>query len=195
MTKYILHGGYTSTDNFDNNTFFEEITRDLTGSQLILLNYFSREKNEYEKLAKQDSDRILKHSINKDLQFEIADPDQLTEQLGRANVMYMRGGDTALLLNLLRQTPDLPKLFMGKVIAGSSAGAYALVKYSWDWNKEVEGVRPGLGLLPLKIICHYTEARRPNLVKLSQIEEDLPILKLADFKWAVFYIWREIHAV
>jgi len=41
MSKYILHGGYTSKRNHLNNSFFKEITKALEGEIKILLIYFA----------------------------------------------------------------------------------------------------------------------------------------------------------
>ncbi|MEK6835619.1 MAG: Type 1 glutamine amidotransferase-like domain-containing protein, partial [Nanoarchaeota archaeon] len=134
ITKYILHGGNTGEINNDNNNFFKEMTSDLKGKVRILLNYFAREENEIKELAKQDRGRLLKYSKNKNLEFQIASVKKFEKQLIWANVMYMRGGVTNKLVKKLRKIKNIERLFEGKIIAGSSAGAYALSKYYWSNN-------------------------------------------------------------
>ncbi len=185
MTKYILHGGYTRESNSDNDTFFREMTQGLTGKVSVLLNYFATvEESRNEQYFKEEKERLLQNSENKDLEFEIARVGKLKEQLEKAGVMYMRGGSSHKLLEGLSKTSELEKLFEGKVIAGSSAGACALSKYyvSNDSGK----IGEGLGILNIKCYCHYEEGDE-NVPKLKAYKEALPILTLPNCKWAIFY--------
>ena len=183
MTKYILHGGRTREPNSDNDSFFREMIQGLTGKIRILLVYFAVEDNlvqeKYQEEIKQFS------GSRKDLEFEIADSDRLKEQLKNADVMYMRGGSTAKLLNELTKTSSIDKLVDGKTIAGSSAGAYAICKYSL--SNESGEFRDGLGLLNLKCYCHYKDSEEENLKKLLKYKETLPIITLRDCKWVTIY--------
>jgi len=185
MTKFILHGGDTKEINQDNNSFFRDMTLGSKGKTLVLLNYFAREDNEVKGLAEQDKQRFLQNSDNRNLEFEIARPERLAEQLSRAEIMYMRGGETNWLKEKLLMTPNLTELFNNKVIAGSSAGVYVLSKYYWgnDTNK----LGDGLGILNLKTYCHYKPEDEGIVNKLTAYKEKLPLLVLPNYKWAVFY--------
>lgn len=185
MTKYILHGGDTREINPDNNGFFREMTLGSKDKILVLLNYFAREDSEVEGLAEQDKQRFLQNYDGKDLEFEIAHPEQLIGQISRADVMYMRGGETNWLKEKLLKTPNLTELFKNKVIAGSSAGAYVLSKYYWgnDTNK----LGDGLGIINFKTYCHYQPKDSGILNKLTAYKEKLPLLVLPNYKWVVFY--------
>jgi hypothetical protein len=101
MIKYILHGGSTSKRNVDNNGFFRELTTGLKSGSIILLNYFARPQDEWNKLAKQDIKRIKSLSKVKNLRFVVADYNILDKQLKEAGAMYMRGGSTGLLVRHL----------------------------------------------------------------------------------------------
>lgn len=185
MTKYILHGGNSREINPDNDSFFKEMTLGSKGKTLVLLNYFSREENEIPELAKQDKARFIANSENKDLEFEIADENKLPEQLKNAYVMYMRGGETEWLVKELSKAQNLEKLFEGKVIAGSSAGVYALVEYSWENDSKRLG--NGLGILNFKAFCHYAPQDTEIVKKLLAYKEKLPLLVLSNYKWVVYY--------
>lgn len=186
MTKYILHGGYTREPNSDNDTFFREMTQGLTGKVSVLLNYFATvEEPRNEQYFKEEKERLLQNSENKDLEFEIAKVDKLKEQLEKADVMYIRGGSSKKLLEAISKTPNLEKLFEGKTIAGSSAGAYALSKYFW--NNDSGKLREGLGILNIKCFCHYKTEDKEDLKKLLEYKENLPIITLPDYKWVVLY--------
>lgn len=185
MTKYILHGGNTRETSPDNDSFFREMTLCSKNKTLVLLNYFAREDDEVEGFAKQDKQHFLQNSDGKDLKFEIAHPKQLTEQLSRADIMYMRGGKINWLKEKLLETPNLTELFKNKVIAGSSAGVYVLSKYYWgnDTNK----LGDGLGVINFKTYCHYKPEDEEIINKLSAYKEKLPLLVLPNYKWIVFY--------
>lgn len=185
MTKYILHGGNTRETNPDNDNFFREMTTGSTEKTTVLLNYFSRENAEIEDLAKQDKQRFLENSENKNLEFEIAEPESLAEQLKKAFVMFVRGGASRQLTDKLLLTPNLMECFKNKVIAGSSAGVYALVKYYWENDNSKIG--EGLGILNFKAFCHYTPEQTDIVQKLINYKEDLPLLTLPNHKWIVLY--------
>lgn len=185
MTKYILHGGNSRDINPDNDSFFREMTLGSSGKTLVLLNYFSREDSEVEKLAEQDKKRFLQNSENKELEFEIAKPERFAEQLKRAYVLYMRGGTTEWLVKKMSQTPNLEQLFEGKVIAGSSAGVYVLSKYYWENDNNKVG--EGLGIFNFKAYCHYTPNDREIVERLLSYKEKLPLFTLPNYKWTVLY--------
>ena len=185
MTKYILHGGNTSEPNIDNNSFFKEMTVGFRGKTTILLNYFSRKDDEVTQKFEQDKRRFLRLSKNKYLVFEIAQAETLARQLKKANVMYMRGGTTAWLTEKMSRTSNLKALFKGKVIAGSSAGAYALSKYYW--GNDAKKIDKGLGVLNIKTYCHYSPKDKLIVSRLLKYKEDLPLLILPNHKWTVFF--------
>jgi len=184
LTKYILHGGRTSLVSTDNDDFFREITLGLNAPIKILLNYFSRD-DDWNVLAESDKKNILKQAGNKNVTFEIADPDKLANQLKKASVMYMRGGKTLKLLESLRKTPNLGSLFKGKVIAGSSAGAYALAKYYY--GNDSKKLAEGLGILNIKVYVHYSTSDVHIIEKLKNFKEDLEILVLRETKFQIIF--------
>lgn len=185
MIKYILHGGNTGEVNKDNNNFFKEMTSGLKGNVKILLNYFARKDSEIEKLAKQDKQRLLKHSKNKNLQFQVAQVERFEKQLKWANVMYMRGGIIIHLIKKLKNIKNIEKLFRDKVIAGSSAGAYALSKYYWGNNTKRLG--KGLGILNIKCYCHCGPKDMKIIKKLMGYKKKLPLILLPNNKMMVIY--------
>jgi hypothetical protein len=185
MIKFVLHGGNSSEINLDNNSFFKEMTVSEKNKLRILLNYFSREESEIAKLSDQDMKRFKKLSVSKNLEFEIAQPDKLSEQLKRADVMYMRGGWTNWLTEKLLLTRNLNKLLDNKVIGGSSAGVYTLTKYYYGNDSKRLG--KGLGILPIKAYCHYEPKDMKVINKLASYKERLPLLVLPNYKWVVMY--------
>ena len=185
MTKYILHGGDIFKRNSDNNNFFREMTLGLEGRIRVLLNYFAREESEIDKLAKQDKQRIVRYSENKNLEFQVAEIERFENQIKWANVMYMGGGSTIRLMEKLKKIKNIEKLFEGKVIAGSSAGAYALSKYYWSNNAKMLG--KGLGILNIKCYCHCEPKDIKIIKRLMGYKEKLPLILLPNYKMQIIY--------
>lgn len=185
MIKYILHGGNTRESNADNESFFQEIISSAKDETLLLLNYFARKEEDVERCAQEDIKRISEKNAGKNITFEIAHPDNFTEQLSRADIMYMRGGETKKLIQEISKVENIKKLCEGKVIAGSSAGVYALCKYYW--SNDTNELGEGLGLLNLKAICHYGPEREIMAEKLVQHGNSIPLLTLSDHKWIIMF--------
>ncbi len=184
-TKFILHGGYTSTPNELNRTFYEEISRSVPDGGEMLLVYFSRKEEETEELFEQDKNRILEKSGGKKLNIVLAKEENFVDQLRNAHAIYMRGGDTQRLLNVLRKFTEFSEAIKGKTVAGSSAGAYVLAKYYYSGSKR--DIFEGLGILPIKIICHYNE----DFSEVRELMErdypsDLELVLLKDCEWRSF---------
>lgn len=185
MIKFVLHGGHTSKANMDNSGFYREMTADQKGKLKILLNYFARKEEDIERLSRQDIQKFKKYSANKNIEFKIAKSDNLESQLKWADVMYMRGGWTEWLTKKLSKTPNLEKSFDDKVIGGSSAGVYTLVKYYY--GNDSKRIGKGLGILSMKAYCHYETKDKAIVKKLSSYKEKLPLLILPIYKWVVIY--------
>jgi peptidase E len=185
MIRFVLHGGNTSEVNRDNSSFFREMTIGKRGRLKVLLNYFAREDKDVEKLSKQDVTKFRKHSINKKIEFKIAEPKALSEQLKWADVFYVRGGWTDWLTKKQMMTKNLEKLLDGKVVGGSSAGVYCWSKYYY--GNDSRKISKGLGIIPIKAYCHYQPKDIKIVEKLTSYKERLPLLVLPNYKWVIMY--------
>lgn len=191
MNKYILHGGYTSIENKLNNTFYEEVVRDVPDGGVLLLCYFASKDENNSDRFKEDSERLSKYSHGKKLTFLLADENNFINQLNQSHALYLRGGSTPKLLTRLKKYGNLKERLEGKTVAGSSAGAYVIGKYSAFHDDESGGkIREGLGLLPLRIVCHYQSTDLPPnpeaLASLMAMAQDLELVTLRDFEWKIF---------
>jgi peptidase E len=191
MTKYILHGGYTRAVNESNESFYEEFVSEVPDNGMILVCYFASKDTDLTKKFEQDKLTFNKAGKGKDFSCLFADENNFIEQLKKADALFMPGGSTPKLLGVLKKFPDLKENLEGKTIAGSSAGAYAIGKYSAFHEDESGGqIREGLGLLPLRVVCHYESADLPPnpqaLSTLGNMAPDLEIVYLKDFEWKVF---------
>ncbi|HUX35952.1 MAG TPA: Type 1 glutamine amidotransferase-like domain-containing protein [Candidatus Paceibacterota bacterium] len=189
MTKIILHGGFTREDNELNRAYYREITKSLKDSDTVLVVLFAREKEEWADLL-QDETRKLAASTGARLKIELASENNFMEQVKQASAIVIRGGDTLKLIEIIKQYPDFAEAIKGKVVAGSSAGAYLFSKYYHSGSEDK--VFEGLGILPIRIICHYDskkfETRGNPLEKLKQYPENLELVILKDYEWRVFEV-------
>jgi peptidase E len=181
MTKLILHGGETGIPNDSNKNYYREIVKGLT-SPKILLCYFSRPKEEWQKLFNQDKERFTNYTNRNDLTFILAVEENLLDQIKLSNVIYLRGGKTAKLQAVLSKIENLDSLIKEKVVVGSSAGFYVLSKYYLGDNGIVYN---GLGILPIKAFAHYDDSKKYFFQKLKDCGEDLEVIALPETKYKV----------
>jgi len=107
----------------------------------------------------------------------------------KADVIFLKGGSTVLLMNVLKNYLELGEKFLGKAVVGSSAGAYVLSELWTDHGDDVH-MRKGLGILLLRIVCHYqSELLPPSHLSLQEIKDsrhDLELVLLRDCEHQVF---------
>ena len=170
-TRYLLHGGSPFTPNDGGSPFTPNVANDafireiLTGgaSPLHVLSVCFARSSPDRALACQKACMGRFEANNTSglrLSFELADSAIFEAQVSRAGVVFLHGGDTSKLLAALRPY-DLQNLFEGKVVAGESAGSYALS--TRFFSKTEGGVFQGLGLVPAQIICHYAGVNQERL--------------------------------
>ncbi len=185
MTKYILHGGFARKDNELNYAFYKECMRDVPQGGTVLIVPFAKEDYTLEDFKRQVA---LFEAHGKNLNFKVANEKDFLEQIKESNLVYLGGGSTRKLLTALRNYPDLKALWERKTVAGSSAGAYSLVRYGASHSEEV--VREGLGLVPVRLVCHYESLDEPpsalSVSMLKNTAPELELLFLRDFEWKVF---------
>lgn len=186
-TKYILHGGFTRDDNDENKKFFSECFEDVPKKANILIVLFATEGGGDIEYYENFCNR-LQTFTDKELTFTKADQDNFIHQVQKADAVFLQGGDTNRLISALEKYSDLSELFKGKTIIGSSAGAYALAVLCTSHSEAV--VRKGLGILPLRVVCHYQSDRMsPNKASFEEIKtsrKDLELILLKDYGYKTF---------
>mgnify|MGYP001561574213 FL=1 len=180
-TKFILHGGYAGRSNSKNDEFFKEILKNVPRNAKILFVYFAKKKNEYQEMQKEDATQFEKNKGEHDISLVVASPESFTRQIEWSDVVYLHGGNTFRLLVELKKHQNLKNLIDGKIVAGESAGAYALS--ACFYSKIEGGIFKGLGFVPVKTICHYIGENKEKLKKCSV---ELETLLLADYQYRVF---------
>lgn len=182
-TKFILHGGYATKQNHENDNFFKEILKDAPQNSKILLVFFAKEKSEYLKMLEKDTLQFRRNKGKHNLSFVIASQKNFPQQIAQSDIIYLHGGKTSRLLTELKNHSDFSNLINGKIVASESAGAYVLS--SCFYSKTEGGVFKGLGFVPVKTICHYVGL---NKEKLDECQTKAKTLLLADYQYKVFFI-------
>lgn len=194
MTKYILIGGYIWKAPDGGKALCEEFIKDLNKSPIKILDcMFARPKESWE--DKLEEDRIFFSKYINNVSLEMADPDFFVEQVKSADIIYLKGGETKPLIDILNKNPGWADELDGKVLAGSSAGGDVMAKY-YAVGKTGRISGEGLGLLPIKFIPHwqsetfdeYDIAWDKLYEGLKAYKEDLPIHTLKEGEFEV--IWK-----
>lgn len=188
-TKFILHGGFTRINNELNVKFFSELVKDMPERGNILMCFFASGKEEKTDVFIELCEKLKQQTDTKEVYFTFATREEFVTQVQSADVIYFHGGSTRTLLSELGTYNDLTSLFQGKTVAGSSAGAYAIVTYGTAHDEEC--IRSGLGILPLRVVCHYQSEKLPptktSLLELENSAPELELVYLQDCESRVFY--------
>lgn len=106
-------------------------------------------------------------------------------------MVYLKGGNTRQLLDLLNKNKGWEDKLDGKTIAGTSAGAEAIATYCYDIDDLA--LEDGLGLLPIKVIVHYqSDYNAPNVDwekayhELENYKENLEVVTLREGEFKVY---------
>lgn len=186
MTTYILHGGAAGRDSEQNRKFFatakEYIPKD--GTMLVICH--AREKELWNEKFELVQKTFLEDTIpKKKISLVLASEDTIIfeAQVKNADVLYILGGDTCKLRDFLRGIQNFEKLLENKVVVGSSAGALVFAKYFY--SNDYRECFDGLGFLPLKMFCHYSEGNEDALTKLQLFKEEVKVIALQEEEYLI----------
>lgn len=188
MTKYILHGGFTREDNESNRGFYDEFMKDVPDGGTVLLVYFAaRDEKDAEK-TNAHIQMCKDASIGKTVDFVVASREHFIEEIKKADTIFFNGGSTSKLMREMEPFGNFKTSIEGKTIAGSSAGAYMMATYGASHSEEI--LREGLGLVPVRLICHYQSPKLPpselSVDLLLRTAQEFELIYLKDFEWKVF---------
>ena len=88
-----------------------------------------------------------------------------------------------MVYEVFKKIENLAKLFEGKIVGGSSAGAYVLSKYFYSNSRD--SVHEGTGVLPIKCFAHYSDEKADKLKMLKEYGEDLKIYTIPETEFIV----------
>lgn len=182
-TKFVLHGGFNKEKGpvQENDEFFQEMLRDAPGNAKLLLVYFAEREEMVQLRIEQDKEQFDKNRGERNINFRVASEASFLEDCKWADVIYLHGGRTVKLMEILKRYQDLEQAFKGKTVAGDSAGANALGQLFYSKNSKEIGER--LKILPFKVVVHYTDGT-PN--PLVNIQPDIETIILHEYETKVF---------
>ena|SRR3989344_3504587 len=185
MTKFVLHGGFNKEKGFvqEDDEFFKEILKSTSGDVKILLVYFAEREDIVGLRIDQDQQQFNKNKELKNLQFKVASEEAFVTDCAWADVIYLHGGRTIKLMEVLKKYQNLERVFSERIIAADSAGVNVLGQLSYSKNSKE--IRQGLKVLPYKIVVHYTDGA-PN--PLAHIEPSSETIFLHEYETKVVYL-------
>lgn len=187
MTTYLLHGGMLVTKNASNDAYFKRIADAVPEDGTILFVLFAAEEHRWPELFETMKGYVADAAQSKHITYVQASKAGFLDEVRKADVVVIRGGGTDRLLETLRAYPDLAGVFAGKLVAGSSAGAYAIATY--NYARGGKKIRNGLGLYPSRVLCHFqsTDEKEYNgqeaLATMESEHQELPLIVLHDCEW------------
>ncbi len=185
--KYIFHGGGARIESDSNTDFYRELVKDVPEDGTVLFVYFASRGDDYNERLMHDREQCIKVSEGKNLSFLVATEEVFIEQVAKADAIYLRGGSTQKLLDSLKGYPNLRKHFEGKIVAGSSAGAYVLSTFYSSHYEDVAS--EGLAIVPVGVVTHFQSEKMPPkagaVEALKNTAQDLRLIILREGEWEV----------
>lgn len=189
-TKIILVGGFPRSAADGGQALYEEMIRGFVEPIKILICLFARPREKWTESFESDQTFLKSHLSNTNLCFELAEPSQFIEQIAKADILYLKGGEAGLFIDTVKHTPNWDISLNGKTVVGTSAGAEAL--FSYYYHVAHRQVEEGLGIIKGKFIPHWEARDNFPLVDwekayqdLENYKEPLPIIKLAEGEFIV----------
>lgn len=154
MTTYILAGG--------NDRRYESYGHDLASVVLLWVPepkvvscFFSKDESEWEQ-STINWRAWFKQYFGQSIEYHVASPDSLLEDIAWADVVYFHGGNTLKLTTAMKVYADVEESFEGKIIIGSSAGSNFLSGTYYSPSRDV--IEKGSGIVDFAVIAHYGAA-------------------------------------
>lgn len=181
MTKFVLHGGFDKNIEYIRDEFFQETLKDTPTYVKIFLVFFAESEENLQLRIEQCEGQFDKNKGYKNLEFKMATEENFLEGCAWADVIFLSGGRTVNLLEKLKKFQKLSQVFKGKIVSGDSAGVNALGHYFY--SRKTKEINEGLGLLPFKVIVHYTDDMGNPL---SEVGPNLDTVLLREYETKVF---------
>lgn len=168
MTKYILTGGKDRIPSSYGQALHDELTKTHKKFKLLSV-FFSATQDHWEAMAKSWKEWFMTY-VGDIESYDYARIDTFVQQIKDHDVIYLHGGHTKLLREVMRSFGDLRELFEGKVVVGSSAGANMLAKNFWSSSQQ----KPfkGLSVLDINVMVHYGAVEHEGIHRTPQDWED-----------------------
>jgi hypothetical protein len=164
VTTYILAGGNDRNTQGYGDRLRSEVIKYIT-NPVILSCFFSLPAEDWE--SKSHEWRAwFKQYFDEGFRYDYARKETFLDQVDAADVIYLHGGNTQLMLDTLPAVNSLLERFRGKIIIGSSAGANTLSRNFWSSARAVPA--HGLGVVDMSIMVHYGVLNHDGRVRVPE---------------------------
>jgi hypothetical protein len=151
MTLYILAGGNDRRyEEFGNK--LSQLVGQYKDNPRVLDVYFARDPSVYETTF-HNWDEWYQKFFGPNIERRFAIEDEFLLQVEWADVVFLHGGDTPLMVKALEPFSDLETAFEGKIIVGSSAGAICLSRHYYSPLRD--SVMEGRGFVNVATVPHF----------------------------------------
>lgn len=151
MTTYILAGGCDG-DYPEYIVQLARVVRMKMADPKILSCGFSSEDVQAEASFPKRK-KMFEAGFGESVEIVMATKDTFIEQVRAADVVYLHGGSTNILVDAMREYPNIQEEFAGKIIIGSSAGANYLS--SCGFSPSANAVGQSGGIVDVAVVVHY----------------------------------------
>jgi peptidase E len=182
-TKFIVSGGFAEKAKDKGLSFCKEIVDESGVERKILECLFALPEDRWDVALEKDRKFFRKALPDAVIEFSMASEEEFLGQIASSDAIYFRGGDTKKLIDRLSAIKGWQAELQGKIVIGSSAGAYALAKRYLDLTGEAMELRDGFGLLPIKTVAHYKSEFFSKSVKKRRSPEIPPETVLEKVEW------------
>jgi peptidase E len=175
MTKFILQGG-VRVSRAKLQKILTEIGQEITDRRIkILIIPFARKRSEWKKVYLKYRKRYSKLFVGNEVILASPEIALLRSQINSSDIIFVCGGSELLLKRYLKSIK--PKLLDNKVIVGISAGVNIFSSYYYSNDRD--RIEKGLGILPIKTMCHYNLSKKEKFKKLISHKNKLRNISLA----------------
>lgn len=151
MTKYILTGGGDQGYPEYATQLARVIGNEIKNPKVLSCWFSNPDEDGIQKFNQYRN--FLVAIFGDDAEIICASKEDFISQLQYADVVYLHGGLTDLLIESMKVYDNLEESFKGKIVIGSSAGANYLANYGY--SPTMREVRQGSGLVDRNVIVHY----------------------------------------
>jgi len=166
MTRYLLYGGNDRAYEGFASSVLHEIYRANVQPVVLSCMFSVADDKAEEKFISWKQWWQVKGADFRN--YTLANKIDFLDQLERADVVFLHGGDNDLLIDSLYKYQNIEDHFKGKLIIGSSAGANFLARAFY--SRSYGGWRPGSGIVPYNILVHYGVSEQDNPINWSTSE-------------------------
>lgn len=153
MKRLILMGGRPWLAGDEGEQFSATLFRYFPRQVKVAFCMFAQSEEQWEETRVWNANTLKRFRGERQLDLQTMTPDNFVEVSAWVDVIYIPGGDPLQLMETLKACGDIAKLWDGKVIAGSSAGADLFCE-GFIWLQQKKFFQ-GMGWVKATCIPHW----------------------------------------